>query len=182
MAIVGVSTQPNLFTQEVIQEMAEINERSLIFPLSNPTDRVECTAEEAYRYSNGKALFVAGVLFPSVIYQGGEFQPAQANNLWIFPAVGMVVYATEAKRVTDEMFLVAARTLGNQITREHMEQEMLFPPESHIVTMETKIVAAVARVIFDRGFAQVERPDYDDQIIKLVASKTYHPFYENYIE
>jgi malate dehydrogenase (oxaloacetate-decarboxylating)(NADP+) len=180
-AIVGVSTQPNLFTKEVIQAMAEINERPLIFPLSNPTTQEECTAEEAYRYSNGKALFAAGVLFPQVVYQGREFQPAQANNLWIFPPVGMAVFATEAIRVTDEMFLVAAKTLANQLTREQIDKEMLFPPESQIVTVATAMAAAVARVIFERGFARVERPNYDDQIIKLVESKMYHPYYESYI-
>lgn len=180
-AIVGVSTYQNLFTEEVIAAMAEINERPLIFPLSNPTTQEECTAEEAYRYSNGKALFAAGVLFPPVTYQGREFQPAQANNLWIFPAVGMAVCATEATRITDEMFLVAAKTLANQLTREQRDKGMLFPPESKIVAVATAIAAAVARVIFDQGFGRVERPDYDDHITRLVESKMYHPYYESYV-
>lgn len=179
-AIVGVSTTPNLFTPEVIKAMSEINEHPLIFPLSNPTSQEECTAEEAYEHSNGKALFAAGVLFDPVKYKGETFYPAQANNLWIFPAVGMAVCATEATRVTDEMFLVAAQTLAKQLTDDQIKSGMLFPPESEILKTSLQISAAVARVIFDRGLQgkDIQRPDYDDHIIKLIEEKVYHPFYQ----
>ena len=182
-AIVGVSTTPDLFTKEVIEAMTKINEHPLIFPLSNPTSQEECTAEEAYEYSDGKALFAAGVLFDPVKYKGKTIYPAQANNLWIFPAVGMAVCATEATRVTDEMFLVAAQTLAQQLTGEQIASGMLFPPESDILKVALQISAAVAQVIFDRGLAgkEVVRPDYDDHIIKLIEQKVYHPFYETYV-
>ena len=181
-AIVGVSTTPNLFTQEVIEAMAEINNQPLIFPLSNPTSQEECTAEEAYIHSKGKALFAAGVLFDPVSYQGKIFYPAQANNLWIFPAVGMAICATEATRVTDEMFLVAAQILAEQPTTEQIDSGMLFPPEKDILKVSLQISSAVAKLIFDRGLAGdgVKRPDYDDHIIKFIEEKVYHPFYKQY--
>lgn len=182
-AIVGVSTTPGLFTQEVIEAMAQVNKHPLIFPLSNPTSQEECTAEQAYHHSDGRALFAAGVLFDPVEFNGNTFYPAQANNLWIFPAVGMAVCATEATRVTDEMFLVAAQTLAAQLTDEQIQSGMLFPPESDIIKVSLQISAAVAKVIFDRGLAGegVERPEYDDHIITLIERKVYHPFYENYV-
>lgn len=178
-AIVGVSTVKGLFTPEVIKAMAELNENPLIFPLSNPTSQEECTAEEAYQYSQGKALYAAGVLFDPVECNGKTFYPAQANNLWIYPAVGMAVYATEATRVNDKMFLVAAQTLAEQLTNEQIQSGMLFPPTSDILKTSLQISAAVAKVIFDAGLqgAGVERPDYDDHIIKFIEQRVYHPFY-----
>lgn len=178
-AIIGVSTTPRLFTQEVIEAISEINDYPIIFPLSNPTSQEECTAKEAYEYSRGKALFAAGVLFDPVRYKGKTYYPAQANNLWIFPAVGMAVYATEATRVTEDMFLVAAKTLAAQLTDEQILKGMLFPPESEIINTSLKISAAVAKVIFDQGLAgkNVQRPDFDDHIIRLIERKAYHPYY-----
>lgn len=181
-AIIGVSTTPGLFTEEVIREMAKINKHPLIFPLSNPTSQEECTAKQAYTYSEGSALFAAGILFDPVNYNKKIYYPAQANNLWIFPAVGMAVFATKAQRVTDEMFLVAAQTLASQLTEDEIKAGMLFPPESKILDISLKISAAVAKVIFDNGLAskEVARPEYDDHIINFIANQAYRPFYEEY--
>lgn len=103
-AIIGVSTIGKAFTHQVVESMSQINERPIIFALSNPTDHAECTAEEAYKWSKGKALYAAGVQFPNVQYDGKTLLPGQANNFYIFPAIGLAVYATQAKRVTDETF------------------------------------------------------------------------------
>jgi malate dehydrogenase (oxaloacetate-decarboxylating)(NADP+) len=183
-AIIGVSTTPNLFTQEVIEAISKINDHPLIFPLSNPTSQEECTARQAYEFSQGKALFAAGVLFDPVDYDHRVFYPAQANNLWIFPAVGMAICATEATRVTDEMFLVAAKTLANQLSDQQIQSGMLFPPESDILNVSLHISAAVAKVIFDSGLAgkNVQRPDFDDHIINFIAEKCYQPFYRTMTE
>lgn len=181
-AIIGVSTTPALFTEQVIKEMAKINQHPLIFPLSNPTSQEECSATAAYTHSDGRALFAAGILFDPVSCNGKTYYPAQANNLWIFPAVGMAVFATKAKRVTDEMFLVAAQTLAEQLTEDEIKSGMLFPPEAKILDISLKISSAVAKVIFDHGLASedVIRPEYDDHIINFIANKSYRPFYENY--
>jgi malate dehydrogenase (oxaloacetate-decarboxylating)(NADP+) len=181
-AIVGVSTCPNLFTKEVIEAMAELNETPLILPLSNPTSQEECTAEEAYRHSKGNALFAAGVLFGTVRLDDKIYYPAQANNLWIFPAVGMAIYATEAKFVTDEMFLVAAKTLAEQLNAEELSQKTLLPSTSRILEIALQISVNVAKVIFDNDLARVKRPDYDSHILQFIEKKMYHPFYKNYLE
>ena len=114
--IIGVSTVPKLFTREVIEAMARINQRPIIFPYSNPTSRSECTAEEAYRWSDGRAVFASGSPFPPVEIGGRHFVPGQGNNVYIFPAMGMAVFATEATRVTEEMFIVAAQAVAEQVT------------------------------------------------------------------
>src|SRR6202012_4925488 len=98
--IIGVSTVGGLFTQKVVEVMSRINERPVIFALSNPTDHAECTAEQAYTWSNGKALFAAGVQFPDVTLNGKTYHPGQANNFYIFPAVGLATYVTRARRIT----------------------------------------------------------------------------------
>lgn len=179
-AIVGVSTCPKLFTKEVLAEMAAINQQPLILALSNPTSQEECSAEDAYNYTNGKALFAAGVKFDNVIINKKTYYPTQANNLWIFPAIGMAVYATKSKKVTEKMFLVAAKALSELVSEERLEKEALFPDEKDIIIITSKVAAAVALFIFDNNFASVKRPDYDDHIIHLIEKTSYHPFYQNY--
>ncbi len=115
--IIGVSTVPKLFNQAVIEAMARINARPIIFPYSNPTSRSECTAEEAYKWSEGRAIFASGSPFPPVSLEGKTFVPGQGNNVYIFPAMGMAVLATEAKRVTEPMFIIAAKAVAEQVTR-----------------------------------------------------------------
>ena len=119
--IIGASTVPKLFNQEVISAMATLNERPIIFPYSNPTSRSECTAEEAYRWSQGRAIFASGSPFPPVEIGGRIHVPGQGNNVYIFPAMGMAVYATQARPVTQQMFIVAARAVAEQVT-EYMAE------------------------------------------------------------
>ena len=120
-AIIGVSTVGGAFNQQVIENMCAVNERPLIFPYSNPTSRSECTAEQAYTWSKGKAIFASGSPFAPVNFGGRTFIPGQGNNVYIFPAVGLAIFATEAKRVTDEMFLTAAESVAEQVTEEDFE-------------------------------------------------------------
>ena len=131
--IIGVSTVPKLFDREVIEVMAEINERPIIFPYSNPTSRSECTAEEAYRWSGGRAVFASGSPFPPVEINGRRFVPGQGNNVYIFPAMGMAVFATEAVRVTEEMFIVAAQAVAEQVGEENLATGLIYPLQSRIL-------------------------------------------------
>jgi malate dehydrogenase (oxaloacetate-decarboxylating)(NADP+) len=165
-AIMGVSTVGKTFTQPVIEAMTRLNQRPIIFALSNPTEHAECTPEEAYRWSQGKALYAAGVQFPPVSYGGRTFLPGQANNFYIFPAVGMAIYATKAKRVTDEMFIEAAHALADQLTSSQLEQGLLFPPQSNILEAEIKVAARVAQVVFEDGLAGVARPEDCEAFIR----------------
>ena len=172
--IIGVSTVPKLFTREVIEAMAEINERPIIFPYSNPTSRSECTAEEAYRWSDGRAVFASGSPFPPVEIGGRRFVPGQGNNVYIFPAMGMAVFATEATRVTEEMFIVAAKAVAEQVTQENLAMGLIYPPQSHILEASLHVAQRVAAYIFDQGLARVPRPD---DIGALIRSCAYRPAY-----
>src|SRR5262249_12324303 len=116
--IIGVSTVGGTFTQKVVEAMSRINERPVILALSNPTEKAECTPEQPYPWSKGKAIYAAGVQSPPVRYNGQTFLPGQANNFYIFPAVGMAIFATQAKRVTDEMFIEAGQAVADQVDPE----------------------------------------------------------------
>jgi len=173
-AIIGVSTKGKTFTQQVVQTMARLNERPIIFALSNPTEHAECTAEEAYKWSEGRALYAAGVPFPPVRYNGKTFVPGQGNNLYIFPAVGLAIYATQARRVTDEMFIVAAKAVADQVTEKELQAGLLYPPQSNILQTEIATAERVAEIIFERGLAGVERPK---DIRTFLESQLYKPEY-----
>jgi len=172
--IIGVSTVPKLFNQAVIEAMAEINERPIIFPYSNPTSRSECTAEEAYRWSNGRAIFASGSPFPPVEIAGKTMIPGQGNNVYIFPAMGMAVFATEATRITDEMFIVAARAVAEQVTDANLASGLIYPPQSRILAASEYAATKVAEHIFDKGLARVERPK---DVAALIQSRAYRPLY-----
>lgn len=156
--IVGVSTVPKLFNQAVIEAMSEINKRPIIFPYSNPTSRSECTAEEAYKWSNGQAIFASGSPFPPVDFNGKRFVPGQGNNVYIFPAMGMAVLATQSTRVTEDMFIVAAKAVAEQVTDEDLAQGLIYPPQRDIRKASLHVAVRIAEHIFDKGLARVARP------------------------
>ena len=172
--IIGVSTVGGTFTQKVIEAMSRINERPVILALSNPTEHAECTAEQAYSWSKGKAIYAAGVQFPPVHVGGRTFLPGQANNFYIFPAVGMAIFATQASRVTDEMFIEAARALADQVPSNLLNQGMLYPLQSNILETEIQTAARVAKLVFDSGLARVSRPA--DQVT-FIRQNVYKPEY-----
>ncbi len=168
--IIGVSTVPKLFNQQVIEAISEVNERPIIFPYSNPTSRSECTAEEAYTWSNGRAIFASGSPFPPLTVNGKHFVPGQGNNVYIFPAMGMAVYATEASRVTDDMFIVAAKAVAEQVGEDSLQVGLIYPPQSRILTASLHVAERVAANIFDSGLARIARPK---DVGRLIADKTY---------
>ncbi|MGA8569377.1 MAG: oxaloacetate-decarboxylating malate dehydrogenase, partial [Candidatus Binataceae bacterium] len=157
-AIIGVSTVAKAFNQGVIEAMSRVNERPIIFPYSNPTSHSECTAEEAYRWSEGRAIFASGSPFPPVRFADRTFVPGQGNNVYIFPAIGLAVYATHAKRVTDEMFVAAAHAVAEEVTQAELDIGLIYPPQSTIMKTELHAAQRVAEVIFARGLARVPVP------------------------
>ena len=156
--IIGVAAQPRTFTTEVLEEMARLNERPIIFALSNPTSRAECTAEEAYRVTKGKALYASGSPFAPVEYEGKTFVPRQGNNSYVFPALGLGAVFSRSKWMPDGMFLVAAKKLAELVTDADLEQGSLYPSLDDIRPVSVKIGAAVAAYAYDNGLAGNERP------------------------
>ena len=176
--IIGVSTIGGAFTQKVVESMSQINERPVILALSNPTEHAECTAEQAYTWSKGKAIYAAGVQFAPVQYNGQTFLPGQANNFYIFPAVGMAIFATQAKRVSDEMFIEAAQAVADQLTPELLKQGLLYPLQSNILEVEIQTAARVAKLVFDSRLARVDRPT---DMVEFIRQHVYKPEYKKLV-
>ena len=145
--LIGVSAQPGAFSEEIVRLMCELNPRPILFPLSNPTSQAECTAEQAFRWSAGKVLFASGSPFPPVTVDGREYVPGQGNNAYIFPGVGLGVVVSGARHVTEEMFLVAARTLAGLVTAEDLGKGCLFPALEGIRGVSIAIAVAIAKVL-----------------------------------
>ncbi|HKD28051.1 MAG TPA: NAD-dependent malic enzyme [Xanthobacteraceae bacterium] len=173
--LIGVSTVGGLFTEAVVRNMAKKVDRPIIFPLSNPTDKAECTPEQAYLWTDGKALVAAGVQFPDVTLDGKTFRPGQANNFYIFPAIGLAVYATRPKRIDDRMFIAAARGSADQVSQSDRDKGMLFPPQDDILEAEITTASRVAEYIFEQGQGTVDRPD---DIRAWIKAMTYKPVYD----
>ncbi|GEB39274.1 NAD-dependent malic enzyme [Gluconacetobacter liquefaciens] len=155
--LIGVSTAGGAFTQPVVELMAEINARPIIFPLSIP--RPECTAEQAYGWSDGRALYAAGIQFPQVMRGDMVFRPGQANNFYIFPGLGLAVYATRPHLITDGLIIEAAHALADQVSPSAQARGMLYPPQSQILEVEVTSACRLAEYLFANGMAAVARPD-----------------------
>jgi malate dehydrogenase (oxaloacetate-decarboxylating)(NADP+) len=177
--IIGVSTIGGAFTQKVVEAMSRVNERPVILALSNPTEHAECTPEQAYTWSKGKAIYAAGVQFEPVHYNEQTFLPGQANNFYIFPAVGMAIFATQAKRVTDEMFIEAGQAVADQVPSDLLKQGLLYPLQSNILETEIQTAARVAELIFDLGLARVKRPA---DMVAFIREHIYKPEYKTQLE
>jgi malate dehydrogenase (oxaloacetate-decarboxylating)(NADP+) len=172
--LIGVSTKGGAFDQRVVEAMSRANERPIIFALSNPTEKAECSAEQAYAWSKGKALFAAGVQFPNVTLNGETFYPGQANNFYIFPAVGLATYVARPKRLTDACFIAAAQACADQVGPHLRAKGMLFPSQASILEQEVTTAVRVAEFMFDQGLAQVERPR---DIRAWIQGQLYKPHY-----
>jgi malate dehydrogenase (oxaloacetate-decarboxylating)(NADP+) len=176
--IIGVSTIGGAFNQKVVEAMSEINQRPVILALSNPTDHAECTPEQAYTWSKGKAIYAAGVQFQPVHYNNQVFLPGQANNSYIFPAIGMAIFATQTKRVTDEMFIEAANAVADQVSPDLLKQGSLYPMQTEILEVEIQTAARVAKVVFDSELARVEPPK---DMLKFIRLHVYKPNYRSFV-
>ncbi|MFN2124345.1 MAG: malic enzyme-like NAD(P)-binding protein [Candidatus Promineifilaceae bacterium] len=177
--LIGTSGNSGMFTETIIRKMAEINERPIIFPLSNPTSKSECTAEQAYTWSNGQVIFASGSPFPPVTLPDGRtFVPGQSNNSYVFPGVGLGVSTVGAKRVTDNMFLAAARALAQEVSDEDLALGRIYPPLTKIRDVSAFIAVAVAKVAYDEGLATKPRP-YN--LLAYIKEHMYQPNYLSFV-
>jgi malate dehydrogenase (oxaloacetate-decarboxylating)(NADP+) len=175
--ILGLSGQSGKFTQEVIEAMAVINDRPIIFALSNPTSQAECTAEQAYTWSDGRAIFASGSPFAPVKLGNRTFVPGQGNNAYIFPGVGLGAIVSQARKITDEMFLAAAHSLANQVTDADLERGRVYPALSRIRKVSALIAYDVAKIVYDKGLTdRVEPAD----IMAEIHEYMYQPVYPHY--
>ena len=178
-AIIGVAAVGGTFTAEVLGVMAKINARPIVFALSNPTSKAECTAEEAYRYTDGRALFACGSPFDPVQFNGQTFVPRQGNNSYIFPGVGLGVIASGARLVTDEMFMSAAKTLADLVPKSDLDQGSLYPALPRIREVSAHIAAAVAQIAYQHHLAAAGPPPND--LLAHAQSYMYDPRYRDYV-
>jgi len=177
-AIVGVAAVGGTFTAEILEEMAKINARPIIFALSNPTSKAECTAEEAYRHTVGRALFACGSPFDPVRFDGHAFVPRQGNNSYIFPGVGLGAIASGTRFITDEMFMSAARMLADLVPKSDLDQGSLYPALPRIREVSACIAAAVAQIAYDQGLAAGPAPN---DLMAHVQAHMYDPRYCDYL-
>ena len=173
-AIIGVAAVGGAFTPEVLKTMAEINDRPIVFALSNPTSKAECSAEEAYRHTGGRALFACGSPYDPVRLDGKTFVPRQGNNSYIFPGVGLGATAIGSRLVTDEMFMAAAHTLAYLVNLDDIEQGSLYPALPRIREVSAHIAVAVAEVAYKHGLATLPRPN---NMMAFIESQMYDPQY-----
>ena len=177
--LIGVSGQKGAFTQTILEMMARINERPIIFALSNPTANSECTAEEAYTSTQGRAIFASGSPFQPVRVGGKTFVPGQGNNVYIFPGVGLGTIFCGARRIPDDIFLQAARVLAGKVRNEDYEQGCIYPSLARIREVSRDIAVAVAEFAYEHGLATKPRPR---DIPAAVQEAIYDPEYAEYID
>ncbi len=152
--LIGATGAPNTFTKQVVELMTAINERPVIFALSNPTSKAECTAEQAYEWSNGKAIFSSGSPFGTVKYNNKEYHPGQGNNAYVFPGIGLGVIISNATTIPDEVFLVASRTLADLVSEQNLQNGSLYPRLTEIRNISLNIATAVAEKVYELGISQ----------------------------
>ena len=156
--LIGATGAPGTFTQAVIEQMSRINPRPVIFALSNPTSRAECTAEQAYTWSQGRALFASGSPFDPVVIGGKTMRPGQGNNAYVFPGIGLGAVACRARTLPDELFLAAAQTLARLVRQADLDQGSLYPPLRDIRKISLAIATSVATKAYEMKLARQKRP------------------------
>lgn len=177
-ALIGTSGVGKTFTKEVIEAVSSFNKKPIILALSNPTSQSECTAEEAYTWSEGRAIFASGSPFDPVTLNGKTFTPGQSNNAYIFPGFGLGVVMSGSIRVHDQMMLAAAEALANHVTEEHLEQGLIYPPFRSIRKISAQIAAGVAAKAYELGLAtRLPRPA---NLVAYAESCMYSPVYRSY--
>ena len=170
--LIGATGAPGTFTRAVIDRMCEHNARPVLFALSNPTSKAECTAEQAYEWTRGHAVFASGSPFGTVRYQGRTFRPGQGNNAYVFPGIGLGAIVSRARSIPDEFFLAAARTLAALVKPKDLEDGSVYPPLGDIRKISLAIAVSVAETAYEMKLARAKRPP---NLKKAIAAFMYEP-------
>jgi malate dehydrogenase (oxaloacetate-decarboxylating)(NADP+) len=173
-ALIGATARGGTFTRAILEKMAEHNERPIIFALSNPTSKAECTAEAAYMLTQGRAIFASGSPFAPVVYEGKTLVPGQGNNAYIFPGLGLGVLQGGVTRITDDLLIASAKALAEAVSEGRIEQGCLYPPLREIREVSSKIAVAVAEAAAQASLTQkVIGKDFAEQVTRSM----YNPLY-----
>jgi malate dehydrogenase (oxaloacetate-decarboxylating)(NADP+) len=179
LGLTGVAQQ---FSETAIREMSKHTQRPIIFPLSNPTDRAECTAEQAFKWTNGKAIFASGSPFDPVKLNGKMYYPNQANNMFTFPGIGLGAVACGARTVTDRMLFTASTALSASLSEDLLQQGRIFPPLRTIREVSQKIAVAICKTAKEEGVNTIPVPDSDEEIMsKLIEHNVWEPHYASFV-
>lgn len=179
--LIGTSTVPGAFTQEVVQEMAKHVERPIIFPLSNPTRLHEAKPEDLYKWTNGKALVATGSPFPPVKYNGEDYEVAECNNSVCFPGIGLGCVLSRAKLLTDKMLVAAVTALGDQAPALKDPKKGLVPDVDVARPVSVKIAKGVIRAAQEEGQAQADDiPEDDQELEEWIKAQMWIPEYRSY--
>jgi len=175
--LIGVSGKGGAFTEPLIREMGRVNSHPIIFALSNPTSKSECTAEQAYNWTGGRAIFASGSPFDPVQIENKKFYPGQGNNAYIFPGVGLGVVVSKSSLITDEMFIVAADTLANMVTEKDLKKGRMYPSLTKICDISYKIAIKVANIAFDKNIARIPTPENLEETVRDTMFSPEYPVY-----
>ncbi|GFR61991.1 malic enzyme [Elysia marginata] len=178
-AIIGAAAVPGAFTENILKTMGQMNKTPIIFALSNPTSKAECTAEQAYTATEGRAVFASGSPFKEVTYKNKTFHPGQGNNAYIFPGVALAVIAADIRDITEDVFLASAESLSNMVTQEHLDQGRVYPPLQDIRTVSLRLAKELIEYAYDQGLAhRYPRPK---DVSKFLQEVVYETDYDSYV-
>ncbi|NXP90865.1 MAON protein, partial [Passerina amoena] len=178
-SVPGVAAVAGAFTEKLLKDMAAFNERPIVFALSNPTSKAECTAEQCYRVTQGRGIFASGSPFPKVTLPNGQtFFPGQGNNAYVFPGVALGVIASGVRHISDEIFLITAETIAAEVTEQHLAEGRLYPPLDSIREVSLKIAVKIVDWAYKHGLASLypEPADKETFVRQLMYSSDYDSF------
>lgn len=179
-ALIGCAAQGRMFTKEIIEKMSQLNKNPIIFALSNPTFKAECTAEEAYTYSNGNAVFASGSPFDKVVFNDRTFYPGQGNNCYIFPAVGLAAVSCNFKTIPNELFIIVAESLSEHVTQQELDEGRVYPNLNRIQAVSLAIAIDIATYAMKKDLCHLYPTP--DSIVELITSKVYKTSYEKVLK
>uniref|UniRef100_A0A8C0J3W7 Malic enzyme NAD-binding domain-containing protein n=3 Tax=Chelonoidis abingdonii TaxID=106734 RepID=A0A8C0J3W7_CHEAB len=178
-AIIGVAAIAGAFTEKILKDMASFNDRPIVFALSNPTSKAECTAEQCYHLTEGRGIFASGSPFPNVTLASGQtFFPGQGNNAYVFPGVALGVIACGVRHISDDIFLTTAESIAEEVTEEHLAEGRLYPPLSTIREVSFKIAVKIVDYAYKHNLASwYPEPEDKEAFVKaLMYSTDYESF------